>query len=77
MTHYRQLDGGRYKPRAMFVDSDATTVEAVSMNEQLTQENLIRQYTCAGGNQAKVGYTEGFELVGQVMESVRYRSGVL
>ena len=41
------------------------------MIEQFAEKNIIRQYTGAGSNQARVGYTEGSQLVGQVMESVR------
>ncbi|CAL4061049.1 unnamed protein product, partial [Meganyctiphanes norvegica] len=67
-------DGGRYVPRAVLVDLEPGTMEAVRSGPVGTifrPDNFVFGQSGAGNNWAKGHYTEGAELVDSVMDVIR------
>ncbi|KAG0202847.1 Tubulin beta-4 chain [Mortierella sp. GBA30] len=73
-VYYNEASGGKYVPRAVLVDLEPGTIDAVRNGEfgQLFRpDNYIFGQSGAGNNWAKGHYTEGAELVDTVMDVVR------
>ncbi|XP_068627379.1 tubulin beta-4A chain-like [Battus philenor] len=67
-------DGNRYVPRAVLVDLEPGTMDAVrssSYGHLFRPDNYVFGQSGAGNNWAKGHYTEGAELVDSVMDVVR------
>lgn len=73
-VYFNEASSGKYVPRAVLVDLEPATIEAVKSSKYgnlFRPDNLIYGQTSAGNNWAKGHYTEGAELVDSVMEVVR------
>ncbi|KAF9167902.1 Tubulin beta-4B chain [Actinomortierella ambigua] len=73
-VYYNEANGGKYVPRAVLVDLEPGTIDAVKTGEygQLFRpDNYIFGQSGAGNNWAKGHYTEGAELVDSVLDVVR------
>ncbi|KAI7822541.1 alpha-beta tubulin [Gamsiella multidivaricata] len=73
-VYYNEATGGKYVPRAVLVDLEPGTIDAVRTGEfgQLFRpDNYIFGQSGAGNNWAKGHYTEGAELVDSVLDVVR------
>lgn len=69
-----KLSGGKYVPRAILLDLEPGTMDAVRCGEygQLFRpDNFVFAQSGAGNNWAKGHYTEGAELVDAVLDVVR------
>lgn len=68
------LSGGKYVPRAILLDLEPGTMEAVRMGtygKLFRPDNFVFGQSGAGNNWAKGHYTEGAELVDAVLDVVR------
>lgn len=66
--------GGKYVPRAILLDLEPGTMEAVRSGDYGTlfrPDNFVFGQSGAGNNWAKGHYTEGAELVDSVLDVVR------
>lgn len=66
--------GGKYVPRAILLDLEPGTMEAVrsgSYGQLFRPDNFVFGQSGAGNNWAKGHYTEGAELVDNVLDVVR------
>jgi len=73
-VYYNEASGGKYVPRAVLVDLEPGTIDAVRAGEfgQLFRpDNYVFGQSGAGNNWAKGHYTEGAELVDSVLDIVR------
>ncbi|KAG0015651.1 alpha-tubulin, partial [Podila epicladia] len=73
-VYYNEASGGKYVPRAVLVDLEPGTIDAVRtgpFGELFRPDNLIFGQSGAGNNWAKGHYTEGAELVDSVLDVVR------
>jgi len=73
-VYYTEAAGGRYVPRAVLVDLEPGTMESVRngpVGRLFKPDNFVFGQSGAGNNWAKGHYTEGAELVDNVMEVVR------
>jgi len=73
-VYYNEGQGGKYVPRAVIVDLEPGTSEAIKagpLAKLFKPDNFIFGASGAGNNWAKGHYTEGAEMVDQVMEVVR------
>lgn len=73
-VYYNESSTGKYVPRAVLVDLEPGTMEAIkesSLGQLFRPDNFIHGHSGAGNNWAKGHYTEGAELVDSVMEVVR------
>ncbi|KPJ17509.1 Tubulin beta-1 chain [Papilio machaon] len=74
-VYYNQAaDGNRYVPRAVLVDLEPGTMDAIrssSYGQLFRPDNYVFGQSGAGNNWAKGHYTEGAELVEAVMDVVR------
>ncbi|XP_066956795.1 tubulin beta-1 chain-like [Macrobrachium rosenbergii] len=73
-VYYNEATGGKYVPRAILVDLEPGTMDAVRngpFGELFKPDNFIFGQSGAGNNWAKGHYTEGAELVDEVVELVR------
>jgi tubulin beta len=73
-VYYNEAGSGKYVPRAILVDLEPGTMDTIRAGQwgQLFRpDNLVFAQNSAGNNWAKGHYTEGAELVDQVMEVVR------
>jgi len=73
-VYYNEATGGKYVPRAILVDLEPGTMDAVKsgpLGALFRPDNLVFGQNGAGNNWAKGHYTEGAELVDSVMEVVR------
>lgn len=73
-VYYNQSSTGKYVPRACLVDLEPGTMDAVKQGaygELFRPENFVFGQSGAGNNWAKGHYTEGAELVDQVMDVIR------
>eukprot|EP01071_Lankesteria_metandrocarpae_P001404 Lankesteria_metandrocarpae@DN1523_c0_g1_i1.p1 len=71
---YNEASGGRYVPRAILMDLEPGTMDAVKagrFGKLFRPDNFIFGQSGAGNNWAKGHYTEGAELIETVMEIVR------
>ncbi|KAK4312417.1 hypothetical protein Pmani_016171 [Petrolisthes manimaculis] len=76
-VYYNEATGGRYVPRAVLVDLEPGTLDAVRvspMGELFKPDNFCFGQSGAGNNWAKGHYTEGAELVDAVLDSIRIES---
>lgn len=73
-VYYTEAHNGKYVPRALLVDLEPGTMDAVRagpLGQLFRPENFIFGQSGAGNNWAKGHYTEGAELVDQVLDVVR------
>lgn len=70
---YNEATGGRYVPRAVLVDLESGTMDAIRSGSQgklFKPDNFVHGYNGAGNNWARGHYTDGAELVERVMDVV-------
>src|SRR6266571_8347675 len=73
-VYYNEATGGRYVPRAILMDLEPGTMDSVRagpFGQLFRPDNFVFGQTGAGNNWAKGHYTEGAELVDQVLDVVR------
>uniref|UniRef100_A0AAR2J382 Tubulin beta chain n=1 Tax=Pygocentrus nattereri TaxID=42514 RepID=A0AAR2J382_PYGNA len=73
-VYFNEAHGGKYVPRALLVDLEPGTMDAVRgsrIGQLFRPDNFIHGNSGAGNNWAKGHYTEGAELVEQVVDRVR------
>ena len=73
-VYYNQSSAGKYVPRAVLVDLEPGTMDAVragKYGELFRPDNFIFGQSGAGNNWAKGHYTEGAELIDSVMDAIR------
>lgn len=73
-VYYNLSSTGKYVPRAVIVDLEPGTVDAIkasSFGALYRPDNFINGQSGAGNNWAKGHYTEGAELIDEVIEVVR------
>ena len=73
-VYYNEASNGNYVPRALLVDLEPGTMDAVRAGPaggMFKPDNFIFGQSGAGNNWAKGYYTEGAELVDSVLESLR------
>jgi len=73
-VYYSEASGGKYVPRAILVDLEPGTMEAIrngTHGSLFRPDNFVYGDTGAGNNWAKGHYTEGAELVDSIMDVVR------
>ena len=73
-VYYDEASGGRYVPRAVLVDLEPGTMDAVRagpFGALFRPDNFVFGQSGAGNNWAKGHYTEGAELVDSVLDVVR------
>jgi len=73
-VYYNEATGGRYVPRAVLVDLEPGTMDAVRANTIggiFRPDNFVFGQSGAGNNWAKGHYTEGAELIDSVLDVVR------
>ncbi|XP_077971662.1 tubulin beta-4 chain-like [Styela clava] len=73
-VYYNESAGGRYVPRTILVDLEPGTMDAVRSGPYgrlFRPDNFIFGQSGAGNNWAKGHYTEGAELVDEVMDVAR------
>ncbi len=73
-SHSWQASGNKYVPRAVLVDLEPGTMDAVRagpFGQLFRPDNFVFGQSGAGNNWAKGHYTEGAELVDQVLDVVR------
>lgn len=76
-VYYNQSSSGKYVPRACLVDLEPGTMDAVRSGQYgklFRPDNFVHGQSGAGNNWAKGHYTEGAELVDQVMDVLRKES---
>ena len=72
--YYNEASGGKYVPRAVLVDLEPGTMDAIRAGpygQLFRPDNFIFGQSGAGNNWAKGHYTEGAELVDSVLDIVR------
>jgi len=73
-VYYNEASGGKYVPRAVLVDLEPGTMDAIKSSTYgalFRPDNFVYGQSGAGNNWAKGHYTEGAELVDNVLEVVR------
>jgi len=73
-VYYNEAGSGKYVPRAILVDLEPGTMDSIRAGPYgalFRPDNLVFAQNSAGNNWAKGHYTEGAELVDNVMEVVR------
>jgi tubulin beta len=73
-VYYNEAQGGKYVPRAILVDLEPGTMDAVKsgpFGELFRPDNFVFGQSGAGNNWAKGHYTEGAELIDSVLDVVR------
>lgn len=73
-VYYNEAGSGKYVPRAVLVDLEPGTMDSIksgSYGQLFKPDNIVFAQNSAGNNWAKGHYTEGAELVDNVMEVVR------
>jgi len=73
-VYFNQGNGGRYIPRAVLVDLEPGTMDAIKsgpLGNLFRPDNYIFGQSGAGNNWAKGHYTEGAELVDSVLDVIR------
>ena len=71
---YHEASGGKYVPRAVLFDLEPCVINAVRsspLGELFRPDNLVNQNAGAGNKCAKGHYTEGAEMIDQVLDAVR------
>ncbi|AEA38851.1 tubulin beta subunit (nucleomorph) [Cryptomonas paramecium] len=73
-VYYNEIASGRYVPRAILIDLEPGTIDSVRASpygKLFKPDNFIYGQSGAGNNWAKGYYTEGAELIDNVIEVVR------
>mmetsp|Transcript_30402 Transcript_30402/g.85078 ORF Transcript_30402/g.85078 Transcript_30402/m.85078 type:complete len:464 (-) Transcript_30402:38-1429(-) len=73
-VYFTEADAGRFVPRSVLVDLEPGVIDAVQANPHgklFRPDNFVCGQSGAGNNWAKGHYTEGAEMVDQVLEVVR------
>ncbi|CAJ0586318.1 unnamed protein product, partial [Mesorhabditis spiculigera] len=73
-VYYNEANGNKYVPRAVLVDLEPGTMDSVRAGpygQLFRPDNFVFGQSGAGNNWAKGHYTEGAELVDQVLDVVR------
>lgn len=73
-VYFSEATGGKYVPRALLVDLEPGVLEVIksgTIGSLFRPTNFIASQSGAGNNWAKGHYTEGAELVEQVLEVLR------
>jgi len=73
-VYYNEANGGKYVPRAVLVDLEPGTMDAIrssAYGELFRPDSYVYGQVGAGNNWAKGHYTEGAELIDSVLEVVR------
>merc|ERR1711933_298562 len=73
-VYYNEAGNNKYVPRAVLVDLESGTMDAIRGNEYgplFRPDNFVFGQTGAGTNWAKGHYTEGAELIDSVLDVVR------
>jgi tubulin beta len=73
-VYFNEASGGKYVPRAILVDLEPGTMDSVRAGEfghLFRPDNFVFGQSGAGNNWAKGHYTEGAELVDNVLDVVR------
>jgi len=73
-VYYNEATGGKYVPRAILVDLEPGTMDACKASNYGTlfrPDNFVYGQSGAGNNWAKGHYTEGAELIDNVLDVVR------
>ncbi|KAH0052480.1 beta-tubulin, partial [Aureobasidium melanogenum] len=73
-VYFNEASGNKYVPRAVLVDLEPGTMDAVRagpFGQLFRPDNFVFGQSGAGNNWAKGHYTEGAELVDQVLDVVR------
>jgi len=73
-VYYNEASGGKYVPRAILVDLEPGTMDACKASTYgalFRPDNFVYGQSGAGNNWAKGHYTEGAELIDQVLDVVR------
>ncbi|CUS12478.1 unnamed protein product [Tuber aestivum] len=73
-VYFNEASGSKYVPRAVLVDLEPGTMDAVRsgpFGQLFRPDNFVFGQSGAGNNWAKGHYTEGAELVDQVLDVVR------
>uniref|UniRef100_A0A3P9HUZ0 Tubulin beta chain n=1 Tax=Oryzias latipes TaxID=8090 RepID=A0A3P9HUZ0_ORYLA len=76
-VYFSEAYGGKYVPRALLVDLEPGTMDSIRgsrIGALFRPDNFIHGNSGAGNNWAKGHYTEGAELVEQVVDRVRHES---
>uniref|UniRef100_UPI003AB0837E tubulin beta-1 chain isoform X9 n=1 Tax=Centroberyx gerrardi TaxID=166262 RepID=UPI003AB0837E len=76
-VYFNEAHGGKYVPRSLLVDLEPGTMNSVRSSRigaLFRPDNFIHGNSGAGNNWAKGHYTEGAELVEQVIDRVRNES---
>ncbi|KAJ1919736.1 structural constituent of cytoskeleton [Mycoemilia scoparia] len=73
-VYFNESHGGRYVPRSLNVDLEPAVIEGIKLSKigkLFAPDSYISGQSGAGNNWAKGFYTEGAELIDNVLESVR------
>ena len=73
-VYFNEASGKKYVPRAVLVDLEPGTMDAVRagpFGQLFRPDNFVHGQSGAGNNWAKGHYTEGAELVDQVLDVIR------
>jgi len=73
-VYYNEAGEGKYVPRSVLVDLEPGTMEAIKSgpcSNLFRPDNFVFGQSGAGNNWAKGHYTEGAELVDQILEVIR------
>uniref|UniRef100_A0A7S1ESU4 Tubulin beta chain n=1 Tax=Timspurckia oligopyrenoides TaxID=708627 RepID=A0A7S1ESU4_9RHOD len=73
-VYYNEAEGGRYVPRAILMDLEPGVVDTIRgspFGELYRPDNFVFGQSGAGNNWAKGHYTEGAELIDNVLDVVR------
>lgn len=73
-VYYNEVQGGKYVPRAILVDLEPGTMEVIKggpLAKLFKPDNFVFGASGAGNNWAKGHYTEGAEMVDQVLDTIR------
>ena len=73
-VYFNEVNGGRYVPRAVMMDLEPGVVETTRSGRygaMFKPDNFVAGKGGAGNNWAKGHYTEGAELIDQVMDVIR------
>merc|ERR1712226_694446 len=76
-VYFNEGMGGRYVPRAVLTDLEPGTMDAIrggAYGKLFRPDNFVNGQSGAGNNWAKGHYTEGAELVDNIMDVVRKES---
>ncbi|XP_030636100.1 tubulin beta-1 chain isoform X15 [Chanos chanos] len=74
-VYFNEAHGGKYVPRALLVDLEPGTMDSVRgsrIGKLFRPDNFIHGSSGAGNNWAKGHYTEGAELVEQVVDRLEF-----